>query len=166
MVFRSIWPNNLLSFGPPRTTQNGLWLFLVVACCGCFWLWLLRLFLAVAVSGCGRCGYCWLWPLWLHLAVALVAVAGCCFFLCLLLRCTPFFGKNKNFEIVENMSKKKSRQRSSTVVTCTGPHKNRKQIQNGRTPEGGGGGRATRSSIRPVRKPIKTYHILLKPMKS
>ena len=41
-----------------------------------------------------------------------------------------------------------SRQRSSTVVTRTGPHKNRKHFHNGRNPEGGGGGRAKRSSIR------------------
>ena len=45
-------------------------------------------------------------------------------------------------------SRKKSRQRSSTVVTRTGPHKNRKHFHNGRNPEGGGGGRAKRSSIR------------------
>ena len=44
-----------------------------------------------------------------------------------------FFGKIKKVEIVEKKSKKKSRQRSSTVVTRTGPHKNRKHFQNGRT---------------------------------
>ena len=42
------------------------------------------------------------------------------------------FRKNRKFEIVEKKSKK-SRQRSSTVVTRIGPHKNRKHFQNGRT---------------------------------
>ena len=58
-----------------------------------------------------------------------------------------FFGKINKFELVEKKSKTKSPQRSSAVVTRIGPHKNRKRFHNGRTPEGGGGGRAKRSSI-------------------
>ena len=60
----------------------------------------------------------------------------------------PFSEKSKKSKSSKTCRKKRGRQRSSTVVTRIRPHKNREHFQNGRNPEGGGGGRAKRSSIR------------------
>ena len=59
----------------------------------------------------------------------------------------PFSENSKKSKSSKTLQKN-GRQRSSTVVTRIRPHKNRKHFQNGRNPEGGGGGRAKRSSIR------------------
>ena len=56
--------------------------------------------------------------------------------------------KIENFEIVENMSKKKVDHGRLRWSLNTIARKNRKSVHNSRTPEGGGGGRAKRSSIR------------------
>ena len=69
------------------------------------------------------------------------------------------FRKNQKLRTRRKHVEKKSRQRSSTVVTRTGPHKNRKHFHNGRNPEGGGGGRAKRSSIRRPQRSMHGRHV-------
>ena len=60
--------------------------------------------------------------------------------------CAAVVGKIKKNEIV-NKSRKKVDNGHPRWSLHTMPHKNRKHFHKGRTPEGGGGGRAKRSSI-------------------